>query len=75
MTEQPIDLSDLMTPLNAAAYKGVSISAVYKAMKGGKLATIEVLGKRALRRTDVDAWTPAGHGGARRGKAAEAAQS
>jgi excisionase family DNA binding protein len=48
--------SDLLTVAQAAAQKGVSRSAVYKAIGQGRLASQIVLGKIAISQTDVAQW-------------------
>jgi excisionase family DNA binding protein len=42
----------------AATRKGVSRTAIYLALKDGRLASVEIAGRNVLRETEVDAWTP-----------------
>ncbi len=46
----------LITVSEAAARKGVSRSAIYKAIDSGRLKGHRVLGKVALREKEVEAW-------------------
>lgn len=70
-----VQIEGLLTIAQAARRRGVSVSAVYKAMSAGRLQKQKALGRTVLRTADVDAWQPAGHGGARprRKKAADTA--
>lgn len=58
---------DWLTAAEAAQLKGVTRSAVYKAMKQKKLQTERVLGRLALRRAEVEAWKPKERTGRRKG--------
>lgn len=58
---------DLLTIADAARRKGVSRSAVYKAIAQGQLAAQKVLGKMAARGADVEAWHPRERKGRRKG--------
>jgi len=51
-------VDDWLTAAEAAQLKGVTRSAVYKAMKQNKLQAERVLGRLALRRSEVEAWKP-----------------
>ena len=42
----------------AARHKGVSRQALYDAIEAGRLKAIEVLGKPAIRESDLEAWQP-----------------
>ena len=42
----------------AAALLGVNRSAIYQAVRAGRLATVILMGKKAIRREDVLAYTP-----------------
>ncbi len=57
----------LLTVTQAANLKGVTRSAVYAAIKDGRLAHRLVLGHFAVREADVLAWTPAPYMGRRKG--------
>lgn len=59
---------ELLTPVEAAISKGVTRSAVYKAIAEGRLPQRKVLGRVALRAQDVAAWTPTPYVGRPRGK-------
>lgn len=58
---------DWLTAAEAAQLKGVTRSAVYKAMKQNKLQAERVLGRLALRRAVVEAWKPKERTGRRKG--------
>jgi excisionase family DNA binding protein len=58
---------DWLTAAEAAQIKGVTRSAVYKAIAQQKLPTERVLGRLALRRSAVDAWKPKERTGRRKG--------
>ena len=60
---------DLLTIPDAARRKGVSRSAVYKAVAQGRLPVQSVLGRFALRAADVEAWRPKEQRGRRKGTA------
>lgn len=45
-----------LTVQQAADFLGVNRSAVYQAIESGSLATVRVMGKRALRRADLEAY-------------------
>jgi predicted site-specific integrase-resolvase len=53
-----IDLSELVSQREAAEMRGVSIQAINKLMKRGRLTVIEVSGKRFLLRKEVEAFEP-----------------
>lgn len=61
------DTADYMTIAEAAEHKGVSVSTIYKAKAGGRLQTHKLYGRHLLKRSEVDAWQPAGWGGRRAG--------
>jgi len=65
-----IENAEIYSVQQAARRKQVSVSTVYKAMRDGKLPSVSVLGRKGIRLTDIDAWSPAAHGGARRSSAA-----
>ncbi len=52
-----------ITPLEASVLKGVTRSAIYAAIKEGRLAHTRVLGRVALKKSDVAAWTPMSYKG------------
>lgn len=58
---------ELISVTEAAACKGVSRSAVYKAIADGRLKSQRVLGRLALRESDVEKWRPAPSPGRRSG--------
>ena len=51
-------MENLITVAEAAQLKGVSRSAIYKAISQGRLNARRVLGKVALDRNEVVAWIP-----------------
>ena len=51
-------MEDLITVAEAAQLKGVSRSAIYKAISQGRLNARRVLGKIALDKNEVVAWIP-----------------
>jgi excisionase family DNA binding protein len=53
----------LLTPLEAAILKGVSRAAIYTAIKEGRLPHTRILGRIALKKSDVAAWTPMSYKG------------
>jgi len=57
----------LLTAAQAAQLRGVTRSAVYKAIAQGRLPHQQVLGHMALREADVLAWTPHSGAGWRKG--------
>ncbi len=48
----------LLTIPQAAALLGISSSAVYRAIREGKLPAVTILGKQGLRKQDIDAYQP-----------------
>lgn len=56
-------VSDVLTPAEAAQAKGVTRSAVYKAIAQKRLPHHKILGRVALYTRDVEAWTPARYAG------------
>ncbi len=58
----------LLTVMEAAQLKGVKRATIYSAITQGRLAHRRVLGKLALRESDVLAWTPRPHAGRGKGK-------
>jgi excisionase family DNA binding protein len=58
-------LDNILTVQQVAKRKRVSVSAVYKAMKDGRLPVQRVMGRKAILSKDVETWSPAAHGGAR----------
>jgi len=48
----------LLTVAEAAKHKGVSRSAIYKAIEQGRLPSQRVLGRLALREDEVERWQP-----------------
>lgn len=56
-----------LTAAEAAQLKGVTRSAVYKAMQQQKLQAERVLGRLALRRAEVEVWKPKERTGRRKG--------
>lgn len=47
-----------LTIQQAADLLGIHRTAVYQAIREGRLKTVRVMGKQALRRADVDAYQP-----------------
>jgi excisionase family DNA binding protein len=54
-----------LTVPEAAQVKGVSDSAIYKAISDGRLPSQRVLGRVAVRRSDIYQWEPVPQGGRR----------
>ena len=54
----PIDLSDWITQAEAARLRGTTRQAIAKLIKQKRLATLEVGGRRFVRRQDVLAYEP-----------------
>ena len=50
---KPTELSDLITQAEAARLRGVTREAIYDLVARGRLETIEIGGKKFVRRTDV----------------------
>ncbi|MBV9467681.1 MAG: helix-turn-helix domain-containing protein [Abitibacteriaceae bacterium] len=48
----------LLTPQEAATLKGVTRSAIYKAIAEGRLPHTRILGRVAIREDDVQVWEP-----------------
>ena len=59
-------ITAFITPRQAAQRKGVSVPAIYKAIERGEIASADVLGRKALRPADVDAYQPGSYGGVTR---------
>ncbi len=53
---------NLLSASQAAQLKGVSRTAIYRAIKRGDLPAVQVIGHVALREADVLAWTPVRYG-------------
>jgi excisionase family DNA binding protein len=51
-----MDTKDLMTIRDAAALMQVEVPTVYQMIYEKRLPSVEVLGKKAVRRADVDAY-------------------
>ena len=60
-------MEDLITVAEAAQLKGISHSAVSKAISQGRLNTRRVLGRMALDRNEIMAWLPLESKGRRKG--------
>ena len=56
----------LLTVFEASWHKGVSVPAVYRAMREGRLPFVTVAGQKAVQQSDIDSWHPK-LGGARPG--------
>ncbi|MDQ3253979.1 MAG: hypothetical protein M3R15_08750 [Acidobacteriota bacterium] len=52
------DLSDLITPTEAARVRNVTRAAITALIKRGRLQTVEVGGRSFLRRSDVEGFEP-----------------
>lgn len=59
--------NDLLTPHKAAKLKGVSRTAIYSAIAEGRLKHIRILGRIAIKREHLLAWTPLPYAGRRKG--------
>ena len=59
-------MTDYITPKQAAELKGVSVPTIYKAIERGRLPSVRVLDRVALRIADVDAYRPGSYGGIQR---------
>jgi excisionase family DNA binding protein len=59
--------SKLITVTEAAQLKGVTRSAIYAAIREGRLPHRQVLGRFAVREVDVVAWIPTPRAGRRKG--------
>ena len=57
------NLDELLTPTQAAQRKGVSRPTIYSAIADGRLPGVRVLGRLALRESDVVAWEPINYAG------------
>ncbi len=55
--------TELLTPVEAAALKSVTRTAIYTAIKEGRLPHRRMLGRIALRKSDVVAWIPMSYKG------------
>jgi excisionase family DNA binding protein len=53
----------LLTPDEAAQLKGVTVAAIYAAIKENRLPHIRVLRRIGLNKADVLQWTPRGYAG------------
>lgn len=51
-----------LTPAEAAERKGVARSAIYKAIREGRLPSEQMLGRVAVKVTDLDAYEPGSYG-------------
>lgn len=58
---------DLFTPDQAAKFKGVSRTAVYSAIAEGRLKATRILGRLAVKKSDLLAWTPVRYSGRPKG--------
>jgi excisionase family DNA binding protein len=52
------DLSNLITPTEAARIRGVTRAAITALVKRGRLQAVEVGGRSFLRRTEVESFEP-----------------
>lgn len=59
--------NDLLTPAEAARLKGVSRTAIYTAIAEGRLKHSRVLGRLAIERAHLLAWTPMRYAGRPKG--------
>jgi len=62
---------DLLTVDEAAQLKGVTVAAIYSAIKENRLPCVRILNRIGLRQDDVQSWTPrsyAGRPGAKSGR-------
>ena len=55
--------TEYITPAEAARLKDVSRAAIYLAIKEGRLNAEKVLGRVALKKAEVQAWTPMRYAG------------
>lgn len=60
-------VTKFITASEAAKLKGVSRSAIYAAIRDGRLTSKELLGRMALNEAEVLAWTPAPRSGRKKG--------
>ncbi len=51
-----MDLSDLLSPMDAAAYLGVSRPRISVLVNEGRITSQRVAGRLVFRRQDLDAW-------------------
>ena len=58
--------TEYLTPKEAAERKGVALATIYKAIERGNLPSYRVLGRVAVKASDVDAYTPGSYGDAQR---------
>lgn len=65
--ERPSNTVDLLTPAQAAELKGVSRTAVYSAIAEDRLPHVRMLGRLAVKRSDLEAWKPVRYAGRPRG--------
>ncbi|MBV9865371.1 MAG: helix-turn-helix domain-containing protein [Abitibacteriaceae bacterium] len=59
---------DLLTPAQAAQCKGVSRTAIYSAIAEGRLKHNRILGRLAIKREHLLAWSPMRYAGRPKGK-------
>jgi len=59
-------MEEYLTPKQAAERKGVSLTAIYSAIARGKLPSVRVLDRIALRVADVDSYEPGSYAGVER---------
>jgi excisionase family DNA binding protein len=64
---QQVMKDTLITPGEAARLKDVSRFTIYSAIAQGRLPSIRILKRLALKRSDVLAWTPTPHAGRPKG--------
>lgn len=60
--------SELITAAEAATLKGVSRTAIYKAIQQGRLNSLRLLGRIALSRDEVVRWQPSSNLGWPKGR-------
>jgi excisionase family DNA binding protein len=61
-----MDTDELLTVQQVADRKGITRLAIYKAIREGRLASVEYFGRRLVKVADADAYTP-NRGGPRPG--------
>jgi excisionase family DNA binding protein len=57
------DPNELLTPTQAAEFKGVSRTAVYSAIAEKRLPHVRMLGRLAVSKSDLVAWKPVRYAG------------